>query len=108
MQIVAEFKSTIVPTRVKFNGQMKKLKRLDDKFIVRSYKLYLTQENELLKLVIDAPHPNSNPKNNEFCLAFDLVGRKVDKRTIPVIESLIKTFNLDDCYFQPWRDIYFE
>jgi len=107
MEIIAEFKTTIIPDRVVYNGIVKKLLKVDDKFKIRGYKLYLTENDELTKLVIDTPHPNCNPKTGEFCISLNIKGREVNNLTIPVIESLLKTFNLDDCFYQPWRDIYF-
>ncbi len=108
MGLIATVTNKIIPNRIIFKGQNKKIIRLSDKFTITSYNLHFTKDETLKKVVLNNPHPNSNPETNEFCLSFDLKGRKIDHTILPTIEVLLRTFNLDDCYFQPWQDFYWE
>ena len=68
MEVIAEIKSTLIPDRVIYNGVIKKLLSVDEKFKIKGFKLHLSKNDELDKVFIDSPHPNSDPKTGEFCI----------------------------------------
>ena len=108
MGIVTTIQKKITPNRIIFKGEKKNIVKLNRKFIINGYKLHFTDSEKLKKVVLSSPHPNCNPRTGEFCLSFNLQGRKIDHHILPTLEVLLKTFNLDDCYFQPWQDFYWD
>lgn len=98
----------IVPNRLIFKKQCKKIIEVDEKFIINEYKLYFTTSSELEKVTICSFHPNCDPHNGELCLPRSLGMKRADNTIVLLVENLLRTFNLDDCYFQPWSEFYCE
>jgi len=103
-EIIAEIKEEIVPNRLIYKKRSYVIKRVANKFKIKGIKIYFTQSGKLEKVIINGEHPNSNPETGEFCLPENLIFREADSMVLPTIESVLRTFNLDDCYFQPWED----
>ncbi len=100
---VAKVKTTIVPSRLIYQGQTKRIRRVNRNFVINSYEIYLAGRI-ILKVKIDASHPNCDPDTNEFCISDNLKHKVIDQKILPTLENMFKTFNLDNCYYQPWED----
>ena len=99
----------IIPNRVIFGNELNEIVELDNKYKITEYYITVTEVNngyQITKVQIDTIHPNSNPDTSEFCIP---KGIKYDnERTPKELERMFKTFNLNDCYFQPWEDFKFK
>lgn len=101
----------IVPCKMVFKNQIYKLTKVDLKFIIKGYNIKIIN-NKIDSITLMSPHPNANPRNGEFCIPNKL--RKIEitednkNSILKMVEMIISTFNLDDCYFTPWTEIKYE
>lgn len=99
----------IVPSTLIFKKQCKKIIEYDDKFVIKEYRLHFSKDDKLKKVTIRRGfHPNCDPQSGELCLPQTLQMKEADLSIIPHIETLLGTFNLDDCYYQPWSEFCYE
>ena len=105
MRIKEEIISKIlVPERVIHNGKVYKLTNLGSKYIIKKYTVK-TVNKKIDMVYLNSIHPNCDPNTNEFCIPNILRQHKFTKKTQRMLEQILTTFNLDDCYFKPWDDI---
>lgn len=93
-----------VPSKLIFKNQLYKITDLNEKFIIKGYKIK-TVNNLIDSVILETSHPNANPKTGEFCLPHKLRSLKLNKKTKEMIGVMLCNFNLDDCYFTPWNEI---
>lgn len=99
---VLRFKKTIVPTRVIYKNSIRMITKINLDFVVNGYSVYLN-ESGLEKVIINGKHPNSDPNTNEFCIPISFKNMfKITNSYRKRLESMIATFNMNDCYFSPW------
>jgi len=109
MAIQARVKTKLIPNRLIFKKGVKTITDVHPKFIVNEYIIEYGEGNLLSRvLLVDAHHPNCNPKTKEFCLPDNLKCKESDPSLIPIIESLIRTFNFESSYYQPWNEFEYE
>jgi hypothetical protein len=96
-----------VPKRMIYQNKLYKIKKFDKKYIIKGYRVDLI-DGKLFNIIIDGVHPNADPITNDFCLPDSLYDKEFDKKTRHVIENMLRTFNVDACYFTPWGEIEFE
>ena len=96
---------TIVrPRRMIYRWRQYKINSADDMFTISKYKIYVTR-NKVCKVSIDAKHPNYDDNKDEFCLPSCIKGRIINDNLIQLIEDILETFNLDNCYYNVWGKI---
>jgi len=98
------FKKKIVPNRFFCKEGVFRITEIASKYVINEYMIEV-DNNCINKVIIDAKHPNSDPRTNEFCLPKSLKGRKLNKLTLLLIESMLSSFHLDDCYFSPLEEL---
>lgn len=108
MRVEVCVKKRIVPDRLIFKNCVMKITTIYKKFIVNKYRIQFTHDNRVSRIFLDTVHPNCDPRTKVFCIPEELKNGKFDIAIIPFTENLIRTFNLDDCYFQPWNEFEYE
>ena len=88
----------IKPRRMIYRGKPHKINSSDDMFTINKYKIYVTK-NKVYKIAIDAKHPNYDHSKKEFCLPSCIKGKNISDKLIQLIEDVLETFNLDNCYY---------
>lgn len=94
----------LVPSQMIYKKELYEICDIDNKYIIRKYKV-LFDNKKIYEVFIDALHPNSNPSSGEFCIPNDLKQCDFDDISQSILENILITFNIDDCYFTPWGDI---
>ena len=97
-------KKMIVPTILIYKRKIHKIEQIDKKYYIKEYKVK-TFKNKIFKLTLDVPHPNCDPDTKEFCLPIHLIGEELNNEATYKIETMLRTFNLDGCYFKPWNEL---
>ena len=92
-------RKTIVPTRAFYKRKLHKLINIKSECVVKSYKV-VTQDNKILKIILESYHPNVDPTTHEFCLPKTLLNSEFDQKAKKEIEFMIRNYNLDDCYYR--------
>jgi len=98
------FKKRIVPNRFFCKKGVFRITEINSKYVINEYVIEVDNDR-VSKVIINAKHPNSDPRTNEFCLPKSLKGRKLNKLTLLLIESMLSSFHLDDCYFSPLEEL---
>lgn len=104
---VMVFNVRLTPHRFFYRGETFPISRVDEKYIITNYKVYL-QEGCIRKIIINAKHPNAHPDTKEFCLDDRIKKVKYNENLKKFIEMVMCNFYLDDCYFKPWLDFDWE
>ena len=102
-----EIHRRIIPNRMKYKNSYSRITSFKSpyKFQIRDYTIFIT-EGIVVKVKTDSPHPNKNPETGNFCIP---EGMEFDRKHTPVIlETMFRTFNLDDCYFTPWTEFTYD
>lgn len=94
----------LVPERLVHNKRVCKITGLESKYIIKKYTVKIVN-GKIDSVYLDSVHPNCDPNTKQFCIPNILRQQKFNKKTQPILENIIITFNLDDCYFKPWGDI---
>lgn len=95
---------SLIPNKLIYKRVIYKIAELDKKYFIKKYNIK-TFKNKIYKLELKIPHPNCHPDTNEFCLPIHLIGEELDQKAYDKIENMLKTFNLDGCYFKPWNEL---
>ena len=97
-------KKIIIPSRLIYEKQLYKITKISKKYVIREY--MITEINGRFdSLFVTTPHPNVNPKTNMFCIPSFIDDSFIDENFKKLLESLMSTFNVDNCYFTPIGDI---
>jgi len=99
-RIVVE--KVLVPKRMIRQNKLYEITSIDRKYVIKKYEVKLVN-NKIDSITIDAPHPNTDPENKEFCIPVELRECAFSKEIKELIEHYITSFNLDYCYFLPWE-----
>ena len=94
----------LVPEKMIYNRKVYKITGLESKYIIKKYTVK-TVNGKIDSVYLDSLHPNCDPDTKQFCIPNILRQQKFNKKIQPILENIIITFNLDDCYFKPWGDI---
>jgi len=94
----------LVPTILIYKRKVYKIEQIHKKYFIKKYKIS-TFKNKIYKLVLETPHPNCHPETKEFCLPVHLIGEELNNKMNYTIETMLKTFNFDGCYFKPWDEL---
>ena len=90
----------LIPKTVISDGKINVIKHIDSKYLIRGY-IVETLNDYIDNVFISSPHPNCDPNTSKFCIPNILRKRKFDKQTEKIIEAILITLNLDNCYFRP-------
>ena len=97
------FDRIIIPDRAIYDGRLYRMET-NKKFILKGYKVKSINK-KIDQIFIRGVHPNANPKNKEFCIPNKLRKQSLSLETTNIIQTIMRCFNLDDCYFTPWDEI---
>lgn len=100
--MIVEVKSLLIPYRVIKKQKLYYITSLNSKYYIRDYRIFLNELNQLSLLYINNPHPNAD--NGLFCLPKNIIELKWTDENRNIVENMLKTFNLDDCFFIPYSD----
>jgi len=75
---------------------------VDPYYIIKHYFVY-TFDQKIKNVELESFHPNCDPESKMFCLPKNMIGKKIDYKTLKKLEDVFRIFNLDDCYYAPWR-----
>lgn len=80
-----------------------KLKKCLDKYKIKSYKVLVNQNtNKIEEIYFKEKHPNCNPETLSFCIG-DLENVIFNEKGKALVEEVLSTWNLTNCYFSPLR-----
>ncbi len=96
------FNFDIIPNRLIYKRHIIPMTLKDNRYIVRGIDI-ITLSDIVVGLQINGSHPNAD-SNGMFCLP-SFIKRQFDNNITTALICIIKTFNLDDCYFTPWDAI---
>ncbi|MHA1802245.1 MAG: hypothetical protein ACTSWJ_10955 [Candidatus Heimdallarchaeaceae archaeon] len=97
------FDRIIIPDRAIYDGMLYRM-NIDRKFILKGYKVKSINK-KIDQIFVKGTHPNANPRTREFCIPNKLRKYSLNSETTNVIQTIMRCFNLDDCYFTPWDEI---
>jgi hypothetical protein len=105
MKVLTEsIKRIIIPDKLIYKDEMYRIIDLHSKFIINEIEIKTVNKKiDLIK--VRSPHPNVNPVNRNLCFPHRMRSLCLTKNTIIMIESILRCFNLDNCYFTPWDEI---
>lgn len=99
----------IVPERMIYNNKIYRITKIDPNYIIDKYSIRVTDgKNKLISIKLDADHCNADPYTDLFCLSANIKYKKLTGDLIKTIENLIRTYNLNNCYFTPFNYIEYE
>jgi hypothetical protein len=90
----------LIPKTAISDGKINVIKRVDPRYLIKGY-VVETLNGYIDNVFVSSPHPNCDPNTNKFCIPNILRKRKFDKQTAKIIEMILITYNLDNCYFKP-------
>lgn len=96
----------IVPSRIIYKRKLFKITYIKQKYVIRKYCIK-TIRDKFISLYLDSLHPNAD-SSGEFCVPYKITNITFKNNLKNILESMIYTFNLDDCYFKPWGEIEYE
>ena len=99
------YKKLLIPNRIIYLNEVKSIKKINVKYYITAYKLKIDLDLKLVsEIYINSIHPNA--EDGIFCLPYPIsINDNTPKANQAMIENLLKTFNLDNCYFRPWLDM---
>ncbi len=97
-------KKLIIPKRLIFENNVYYLTKLDKILIIKSYVIEL-KDSRIVRLFLNNRHPNCDPSTNLFCLPDYFIDTKITKQRLLLIENLLETYNMNNCYWSPWKYI---
>ena len=103
--MVIKKKMKIIPDKLIYFGEIYEIKKLDKSLWINGFEIYLDENKNIEKIVLDGEHPNAEPETNVLCLTNEIIGKSIEEVGIPMILSSIATYNLSHCYFRPWKKI---
>lgn len=102
------YKKRIVPNRFFYQGKLFRITEISLDYVITECRIEVNNNDTINKVLINAKHPNSDPKTNEFCLPECLKGAELNKLSLRTIEDMLSSFHLDDCYFLPSEELKWE
>jgi hypothetical protein len=99
---------TITPEKMLYNNEAYRILSLPKDYIISTYNLFLTDNQKLQKVLINAYHPNANPDTCEFCLPEYLKDKKLNDKDISLLETSFRTYYMNNCYFTVWNLVEWE
>ena len=100
-------RNVYVPNVLVFRKRIYKITNISPKFVIKGFSIK-TVDKLIDMIILDNPHPNANPKTGDFCIPCYIRQLEINKNSLNIIESMLRCFNLDDCYFTPWSEIEYE
>src|SRR4030042_6750232 len=100
--MIIKKKVKIIPDKIIYEGSIHEITKLDKSLWINGFEIYLDENRNIEKVVIDGEHPNADPDTNVLCLTNEIIGKTFEEVGFPMIFSLISTYNLTHCYFRPW------
>jgi len=99
-------KKIIVPSRIIYQRKLYKIIKIDKKYIIKGY-IFTIINDRIISLMIKNLHPNAD-SSGEFCLNKEVKNISDIEKAKPLLEQMLSTFNLDDCYFTPFGEIEYQ
>ena len=100
--MIIKKKIKIIPDKMIFGSKIREIINLDKSLWIKGFEVYLDENRNIEKIIIDGKHPNAN-SNNVLCLSNEVIGKQFEDIGMPMILSLIHTYNLTESYFKPWE-----
>ncbi len=86
---------------MRFKGNVYDITSVDRDYIIREFDI-IVEDMKIKRVILKDKHPNCNPETNEFCLPTEFEGMNLNPSVIPLIEGLLKIYNLENCFYSPW------
>jgi len=100
--IIYTIKEKIVPNKMIYNMKQFDIYDLDLDYIVEKYFVHTLNE-KIKKVELVSFHPNCDPNSNIFCIPKHINNIEINYESLTVLENIFRTFNLDNCYYAPWK-----
>ena len=98
------FTETIVPKRIIYDRKkVIQISDIEKNYIITKVIVLTDGRNRIKEIKLKQKHPNCDPETNIFCIPDYLRNVVLDKNIFKIITILISTYNLDNCYFTPWK-----
>ena len=68
---------------------------------IKKVKVLVNSFDEIVKIRVDAPHPNASLFDGNFCLPNSVYGLYLSYTTYQFLLKMIERWNIDSCYFIP-------
>ena len=94
-------KEMIFPDKLIYDHSFYKIKVTDPDYVINGFQVY-TEENKIQKIKLNCSHPNCNPNTKEFCIPDCVKNLEINEESLKTIISMLKLFNFDNSYYQPW------
>ena len=105
------FKCDIFPDKLICNSNFKNIIVTKSEYNIKEFCVYTDSEREdKIKeiYIFKGKHPNCDPKNKMFCIPDFLKNQILNKESMELILNMIKTFNINSAFFQPWADFEYD
>lgn len=103
--MIIKKKMKIIPDKLIYDGEIHEITKLDKSLWINGFEIYMDENRNIEKVVINGVHPNADPDTNILCLTDEVIGKAFKDVGFPMLYSLISTYNLTYCYFRPWKKI---
>lgn len=100
--------TSITPIKLIYENKIYSITSIDNDFIINKYKIIIDRNDRIKRVYIDANHPNADPNTDIFCLPEELKNRYLSNSLIKNIETMMEIYNLNNCYFMPWKFIKYD
>lgn len=98
--MISTFRKIIVPSRLIYKKKLFKITYVPQKYIIKKYIIKIIQD-KFVSLNIESSHPNAD-YSGEFCIPYNMTNITFKNNLKKILENMMNTFNLDNCYFTPW------
>jgi len=104
---IIKVNNIITPSKMIFKRELKRITYVFPELIINGYSIYINR-NKLYKLCLENIHPNCDQKTKIFCLPDCILGKELNKEIFKIIDDILCTYNLDSCYYIPWKYFRYE
>lgn len=94
------YKGLIIPNRMVQNKQVHEITYLHPLFHIHGF-LCMVENNKIQNIILFGYHPNRDPDTNIYCLPDQKKNQEYNPENIELLIGNIKTFYLDNCFYQP-------
>lgn len=95
----------IVPCKLICNKKFYKIDVTNSIYNIEEFIINVNEDDKIENIIITkGKHPNCDSVSKEFCIPEYLKDFKLNTEVLKIIENMIKVFNFDSAYYQPWND----
>lgn len=97
---------TIIPTTIVKDKNAYEITYIDPSMYINGFVITtFTKDDVIVCINVFGEHPNADPTTNAFCLPKHKQGKKLNKASLSLLRSNLKTYYYDSAYFIPEKKL---